>query len=125
MAFIMRSWRLIILVGLFTISIAGIVTAENDIDDTIKALDEINNAKDALEIANEGYKDLQKQLEDPTNETLATENLEKNLKRGLKPIIGDIDDPKDVENTMMRWVYLAFFLAIINSLILPLIAILK
>ncbi|MCJ7697930.1 MAG: hypothetical protein MUO73_06340, partial [Thermoplasmata archaeon] len=121
MASKMRLCGIVILFGLITISLAGIVTADNNIEDTIKTLDEINDAKDALVVANEGYKDLQKQLSDPTNETLVTENIEKNLKRGLKPLIGDIDDPKDVENTMMRYVYLAFFLAILNGIVIPLI----
>jgi len=121
----MRLWGFVILFGLFTISIAGIASADSDLDDAMKALDDINDAKDALEIATEGYKDLQKQLEDPTNESLAIDNLEKNLKRGLKPVLGDIDDPKDVENTMMRWVYFAMALAIFKAIILPILLIFR
>jgi len=117
----MRRIIALILLGIPIMLFVTEVSANDDTEDTIKTIDDLQTVIELLEVTQENNEDLQRLLDDPTNESLVGENIEKELKRTLKPFVGDVDDPQDVEYTMMQWMYLAFALAIFKAVILPIL----
>ena len=120
----MRGRKVLLLIGLTLILFVVIASANDEVEDTINAIDDLQNATELLNATIENSKDLDRLMEDPTNESLVGESIENTVKRTVKPLIGDVDNPQDVEDTMMRWIYFAFIMAIIN-LMLPFLASLR
>jgi hypothetical protein len=120
----MRGRITLLLLGLTLTLFVGTASANDEVEDTINAIDEIQTATELFNATIENSKDLDRLMEDPTNESLVGESIENTVKRTVKPLIGDVDNPQDVEDTMMRWIYSAFIMAIFNSVILPIFAML-
>ena len=98
--------RRILLLWIFTIFIVGvaIATETNDVDETIN---DIDDSLTAIDIALDGNDMLQKQLDDPTNATLLSENVKDILTKPMEPLIGDIDNPnpETVKNNVLGSLY--------------------
>ena len=100
-----RVFLIILFLSLF-IGIAS-ATEDEELDDSISTL---SDTKDALDIALEGNGMIQRQLEDPANETLVAENLENLMVKTVEPITGGLDDfdPDEFGDRMLNLVILAF-----------------
>lgn len=95
---------IVLIIGLFAASFVGLAGASES-DDIIETVDTINDAIDAIDVALEGAELVNKQLEDPTNTTLLTENLVE--------MTNNIVDPENIGNQIVAAVYLELFYALI------------
>lgn len=107
-----------LLFGLTLVLLAGIVSANDEVEDNINSISKIKDTIEILDIVNENNKELDRLREDPANEELLGENVEKALKRGLRPLIGDVDNPESVKSTMIGWIFITFILVILG-IVLP------
>ena len=108
----------ILVVGLLLSLFVGLASATED-DDIIDTFNTISDTKDALDIANEGNDILQRQLDDPTNETLLAENLEELMKKPIETFTGDLDnfDPDEFGNRMIGIIILIFAIKIFGLIL--------
>ncbi len=110
-----------IVLGLLMLCLVGLAEA-SDIEDIVDVYNKIDDAKDALEIANEGREMVQEQLEDPTNAALLRENLEETLTKPLDIAFGgDIHDNEGVKRSIYAYVVIIITVSIFSTFILPFI----
>ena len=110
-----------IVLGLLMLCLVGLAEA-SDIEDVVDVYNEIDDAKDALEIANEVREMVQKQLEDPTNAALLRENLEETLTKPLDIAFGgDIHDHEGVKRSVYVYLVIIISGSIFSTFILPFI----
>ena len=104
----------ILIIVLFLFLFVGIGSATEPTD----TINDIDDSITALEIATEGYKDLQKLQEDPTN----ISRLEDAVTRPFDILFGgDIHDAEGVKKSF----YGIIILAVIGTFLTPIIALLK
>jgi len=120
----MRKYFLLIHCAVIFLLFSGIVMASNtdktdDPKDIIKNIKDIKDLFDLLDMVKKNKEDLNYQLEDPTNQTRMTDNVENTINRGVNLLFGV--DPRDtdalterVESMAYILVSVAFFLAIIT-----------
>jgi hypothetical protein len=102
-AFFMKS-LIVIILCLFAALFVGLAGA-SDTYDVIESVEIINDAIDAIDITLEGAELVNKQLEDPTNTTLLTENLVE--------MTNNIVDPENIGNQIVAAVYFELFYALL------------
>ena len=106
----------------FVILLLTGIAAATEPDDVGDAIEDIDDALTAIDIAVDGNDMFQKQLDDPTNSTLLGENIKDLLSKPIEPLVGDIDnpDPEVVKNNVLGALYFGIA-AYIFCLIAPLI----
>lgn len=96
----------------------GVVNASvsddgNDGENAINTIDDIKDLFDLLDMVRENKKNLDYQLEDPTNQTRMTESVENTVNRGVNLLLGvDPTDTDALADRVESYLYSIFALAV-------------